>query len=303
MEKPIAIFDIECYPNYFLISFLNPNTGNTKDFELSEHHTFDIKVLTKVLHSFTLVSFNGIAYDMLLIQLVLTTYMNERRLVNNYELKRLSDHIINSGMKYWETRDVYNLKFLNDVDHIDLMEVAPQTGGLKLRGCRMHSKILQELPYEPDRELTKNEMENIKSYCHNDLQVTFELYEKLKEAIDLRIELSKEIGKDLRSKSDAQIGELYIASKVAQKKGIKYWDIKQPRDERVTYKYQPPSFLNFETELLQNAFKDACEAEYVINPHSKPIVPECFAKYCPKKGETPLVIDGIWLLIVIKPCN
>src|SRR5690606_7673155 len=74
-------------------------------------------------------------------------------------------------------------------NHIDLIEVAPLRGSLKLYGARMHAPRLQELPIQPSALLTKEESLQVRDYCFNDCDVTQTLYQELEPHIRLREKL------------------------------------------------------------------------------------------------------------------
>ncbi|WP_204921788.1 hypothetical protein, partial [Megamonas rupellensis] len=57
------VFDIECYPNYFLIAFRNVKTQKVIYFEMYLGHALNIEWLSWVVHNFLLVSYNGLGYD------------------------------------------------------------------------------------------------------------------------------------------------------------------------------------------------------------------------------------------------
>ena len=79
MQREKLVFDIECYPNYFLIAFMSITTKKVVYFEFSEDQTegnfdelpaiqvkgnFDPAKLQWIINNFELISFNGINYDL-----------------------------------------------------------------------------------------------------------------------------------------------------------------------------------------------------------------------------------------------
>lgn len=131
-------------------------------------------------------------------------------------------------MKPWDIEREYKFKIPKpwEIDHIDLIEVAPGKASLKLYNGRLHGRRMQDLPYPPDAVLTPEQIDETYKYCGNDLDATLLLWESLSEQIKLREGMSREYGIDLRSKSDAQVAEAVIKREV---KRILGRDVKRPK--------------------------------------------------------------------------
>ena len=233
----VSVFDTECYSDYWLCKF---DTGEV--FQLTPDSPLDIDGLRRTLSRYTLVSFNGINYDMPIVSLALQGH-------DNQTLKAASDAIIVGNKRPWEiTRDL-----LEWCDHIDMIEVAPGQASLKMYGAKMHSRKLQDLPIRPDASIAWHDRVLLRDYCDNDLRTTRELYDTFQAQLKLRADMSAEYGVDLRSKSDAQIAEAVM-------KQLLPFKVERPYIAPGTqFKYQPPEWLRFQhLHLLQlldrNAF-------------------------------------------------
>lgn len=246
------VFDCEVYKNYFLLSFLNTETGNARHFEQFGGHPFDIDTVRKILKRYKLVSFNGNHFDLPLISAALQG-------ADCAGLKRISDKIILNNAKPW----ALGLE-PPACDHIDLIEVAPGVASLKIYGGRLHCPKLQDLPIEPDATITPEQRELLRRYCVNDLDTTYALYRSLEKQIALREQMGAQYGIDLRSKSDAQIAEAVIRKEVEHLIG----DRLPKRDPfelaGKSFHYRPPAFIEFTSPLLQNALRVVSEAEFLI---------------------------------------
>jgi hypothetical protein len=263
-NKPQLIFDIECYVNYFLVAFLNVTTGNVRYFELHDDQTLDINTISRILNSYELITFNGTGYDMLILALAMTG-------ASNRALKDASDAIINHKLKPWVFTQKFHVHPLR-ADHIDLMEVAPGTGSLKLYGGRLHAPKLQDLPIEPSARITPEQREDIRRYCANDLRTTAALLTKLTPQIELRRAMSKEYGQDLRSKSDAQIAEAVIRKQVTKIIGF---DIgRSELDLAAVIRYVKPTFIHFDTAPLRALLSRILDAEFYLSSAGKVLEPD-----------------------------
>jgi hypothetical protein len=251
MSKPVLAYDIEVYRNYFLVSFLNIVTKNILHFEMFPGHPLDAERVLKVLRAFTLVSFNGNNFDLPLLSLAVQGADCEK-------IKSYSDRIILNNLKYW-TLGIDPI----ECDHIDLIEVAPGMASLKIYGGRMHAPKLQDLPIDPDADISAEDREQLKTYCENDLHTTALLYETLLPQIQLREQLGEKYRMDLRSKSDAQIAEAVIRSEVELLLNNK---LRKPVIKGGhAFHYEVPHFIWFQTEPPQRALEVIRQTTFMTN--------------------------------------
>lgn len=264
MKIKTVVLDVECYRNYFLVLIRNVETGGQKAFELYDGITLDTKSLENVLTKYRIVTFNGRNYDIPIIELALTGATNKA-------LKAASDNIIVENMKPWDFENFYELDF-HRLNHIDLIEVAPGQASLKAYGGRLHSKKIQDLPVEPEEEITPAMREELRVYCGNDLATTIDLFNYLQPQLELREKMSAKFAVDLMSKSDAQIAEAVFKKRVE--------DITKNRltknMNRVgqTFFYKIPDFIFFKSPEL-NVVLDGLRSEpFVVGEGGSVDLPE-----------------------------
>ncbi len=251
----VLVWDIECYANYFLVSFKCIETNKIVYFELSPNASLNIPKLMWVLRSFILIGFNTIYYDSIIVWLACIE-------ANTVTLKAASDDIIKYGKRKEEIEEKYHFR-CQEMNQIDLMPVAPLDGSLKLYAARLHTKRLQELPVNPDAYLTPEEAETIRLYNFNDLDCTQDLLMDLCPQIRLREELGAIYGQDLRSKSDAQIAETVIHSELTRLTGH---GVRKPKIEPGTsYKFQVPDYVRYESPALLRMLRLVREADFVVS--------------------------------------
>lgn len=241
--KPVAFYDIESYPNYWLLKF-RPQGGEVYSFELRAGERLGgvaIVRIERLFNLFTAVSFNGNYYDVPEIAAALSGYTCE-------QLKWLTDEIIVNERKPWEL----GLPEWIPSDHIDIKEVLPGAGSQKMFAGRIHYKTMQDLPYEPNHHLSAAEMVEVAEYCENDLGQIEAEFTALAPQLEQRQELSKRYGLDLRSKSDAQLAEAVIKRRCEQALGQRIY--KPEIDWNLAFRFEPPAFLSFQLPALQNAF-------------------------------------------------
>lgn len=284
--KVIRICDVETYRNYFLVKFYDKHTKRFFSLEMFAGQPLNVTAMMTFLRSGTIVTFNGNKYDLLMISAAATG-----RFTNDM-LKNLSDYIITTkpSPQPWMVARDWGFDIL-ELDHIDLIEVAPGQASLKIYGGRLHCQKMQDLPYAPDRILTRAEMIEVERYCGNDLVTTADLYDAVLDDIATREELGAQYGLDLRSKSDAQIAEaafkklLHLDGRAAR---AMVDSAQLPPGSRIFY--TPAPFLRFQTPALQDAFAMVQRTAFVLDKAGGPQMPDELKDFTIKIG------DGVYRL-------
>lgn len=260
----IQVFlDVECYVNYFLIYF--KSNKKSQYFELHKNSKLDVAQINKIMERYTTVGFNSISYDLPMIYYALTGATNK-------QLKSFSDNIVNNNQDEapWVKLDKYGVKVPKHWDHIDLMgsthaigKAPIRTVSLKMFGARRHTKTLQDLPIEPNSIIKKSQHQLLRDYCLNDVNVTIELWDEVKDRIKLVTGIGNKYGLDLRSKTDSQIAESLI------RKEFNITSFKHEIDYEKIYKYSAPTFIKFKTEELNNFYNLVHETEFKFGENKK----------------------------------
>jgi hypothetical protein len=250
MSKTVFL-DVECYRNYFLICFKSDDKLRT--YELHNDSKLNVDEIKTIMGKYLTIGFNSLNYDLPMISYALSGACNAN-------LKKLSDELVLSEKKSWEIVNDYGVKKYSKWNHIDLFEPSPAVMiSLKMYGARMHTKKLQDLPIEPDELIKDCERDIIKQYCINDIEITADLYQNIKDRIDLR-QIMNDTQKggdgyaiDFRSKSDAQIAEAIFRKSLGINKRVdNKIDTKHP------YTYKAPNYIKFIDGNL-NRLKDKLE--------------------------------------------
>lgn len=258
--RPVTMTDVECYRNFFLVKFYDRVTKQFTSYRQTRAIMLDRAAVAHKMRTCTLVTFNGRKYDAPMIACALAGFTCD-------QLKKVSDAIIQRNMQPWQVEQEFGVTIPQEWDHIDLFEVAPGIASLKIYGGRLHSKKMQDLPYDISAELTLVEMDNTDLYCGNDLLTTNDLYEALIDDIETRIELTTQYGVDMRSKSDAQIAEAAFKKLLA----FKVYPPVIPPGTR--FKYETPKFISFKTTVLQQALALIERVDFVIANNGSPAMP------------------------------
>ena len=271
----VFIFDVETYRNFFYVAFKCLTNGKFVAFEQSPDYQINTTKLMWLLWRFCIVGFNSRNYDVPMLSLAIKGATCE-------ELKEASDYIIKSGPNYgnkkvtnWDFENKYKLQ-IQQYNHIDLIEVAPLKGSLKLYAGRLHCKTMQDLPFQEDHILTKEDAAIVRPYCCNDLANTELLFKELAPELQLRTEMSEEYGVDLRSKSDAQVAEAVINRELETALG--YYPRKPKIEEGIVLKYSVPDFISYNSPQLNKMLNTVCEARFYLDGLGSPIMPPTLEK-------------------------
>jgi hypothetical protein len=252
--KPVAFFDTESFPNYWLLKI---RCGSRVfSFSLRSGESLDQSARERIQYLFEIfqvISFNGIYYDVPVIGAALAGFTCD-------QLKWVTDQIIVAEVKPWELGIQTDWK---PADHIDIMEVLPDSGSLKQYGARLHAKRLRDLPYDPNRWLNEAEIEQVDLYCGNDLDTLEHNYKEALPLIQIREHLSERIRMDVRSKSDAQLAEAFIKKRCEDALGTRIY--KPEIDWNHQFRYEPPHWLSFQDEGLRTAFEIVKHSIFSLN--------------------------------------
>lgn len=275
------VFDTECYPNFWQVSFRCTTTRRLIHFELSADTRFAMNLgkLDFVIRNYRIIGFNSIKYDLPMVTLALAGKPV-------HVLKQASDDLIvkikEDGedekmavpkYKPHELLRAHKVKKLQDIDHIDLIEVCPLQGSLKKYGARLHVKRMQDLPFPPATFLSYEQMAIVRWYCINsDIPATLKIYEELKEQIKLRNDLTAQYGIDVRSRSDAQVAESVISQEIYRLTGER--TTTATFEPGTVFHYQVPRFLKYQSDLMNWALNKVAQTQFIVSEHGNINLPE-----------------------------
>jgi hypothetical protein len=267
--REILICDTEVYKNFFLVAFKRIRDGKILTFELSDRSTIDLDRLRAIMLGAHIVTFNGMSFDIPLIFYCLDGATTE-------QLKRACDQIINGNVKYWDVEQVLGISIPKKLVHTDLIEPQPNAwASLKTLQGRLHGQKMQDLPYPPDAILTHEQMDKTTAYCGNDLDATENLFNALKEPLELRAAVGAEYGINFMSKSDSQIGEGIIRKRVEQITGERVEKVVTPAGTCFSYKIPP--YLSFRHPDLVEMLDRLRETEFYVQHNGKVDLPPWLA--------------------------
>ena len=220
--------------------------------------------LKNFMEGITSIGFNSLGYDMPMVAAYIKRFDNER-------LKEVTNHIITTGDRHWQTARKFRLPELSTLDHIDLKEPAPGVmTSLKIYGGRANAPKLQDLPIEPDALISDSQAKELREYCINDLDTTLLLYRSIEKQIVLREELTAKYGVDMRSKSDAQIAEAII-KQYLEVEGV---TVSKRVEPVLPFKYRVPEWVEFKTPEFNEMLERVKDCTFNISDKGAVVMPK-----------------------------
>lgn len=220
MAKTV-IYDIEIFPNLFLIVFYEVETKVWKSFQISPYAD-DRHALMQYLSTTSLmIGFNSLEFDYPLLHMFII-FMNRNK--NMYgkkiveEIKKKADYIIKSKKRFGNmvSHPAVPQLDLYKMHHFD--NVAKATS-LKSLEFVLRMQEIEELPYPPNTILTKEQIYHVVDYCGKDVKTTLKLYEKSMNQIVLRERLSAIYKLPMMNWNEPKMGEQILLSAIRKKTG------------------------------------------------------------------------------------
>ncbi|AGO48907.1 putative DNA polymerase [Cellulophaga phage phi14:2] len=222
------IYDEETYPNMFLICFKDIESKGYYKFEISDRKN-EIEQLYNFLSQddIVLIGFNNLNFDYPVLH---NTILKERRNWSAQEIYREAQNIIEAEYSAVRENEV-------KIPQIDLYRIwhydnKNKATSLKWLEFAMLWDKLQDLPYKVGSVLTFEEMENVVSYCYNDVDATERFYYVSEKHIEIRTFYSELEGVDLMNASEIKMSKEIFSKALAKHMGISQWDVKKLRTFR-----------------------------------------------------------------------
>lgn len=253
----IRTYDLEVFCNYFVYVDKDSKTGVINTFELSEYVN-QIPELMKYLKSFNkkdaLVGFNNIGYDWPIIDFIIR---NSSRITSNAIYNKSRQIIDTPRDKSW-SNIIKNPK----IKQIDLFKIwhfnnKNRSTSLKWLEFQMDFHKIQDLPYDFNSPVNRDQQKNLLLYCINDVEATSKFYEESKGKIKLREVLSKKYNLDLTNKPDSSIGSDLMLELYCNKLNLKKSEVLKKKTLLGDIPIKPLLFnyIKFKTPGFQKVLK------------------------------------------------
>lgn len=220
-ERPIVLYDIEVFPNCFHCTCKDSENHNLYKFEIScrknqLEELVDFFYTNRTDH--IMCGYNNKHYDDIVINYIIHFCNRMKRLGYSRicsSLYYLSKEIISSE-KTDNIDKIKQYKYANYFYSFDLMLMlysAKQQKSLKEIEILLHMPNVQEYEGNFDMQIEECDIDAMIEYNVNDVDATETLLNKVKEDVELRLEVEKEWGFDALSMSGVRFGEEILLRK------------------------------------------------------------------------------------------
>ena len=227
-KKKLYVFDLETYPNFFLAVFKCIVTGNYRYFEISDRKTDQIN-LKKFLNEQVkgLIGFNNLNFDYAVLH---NTILKSNKLLTAQEIYKEVETIINT--KYsaiWDNQIKIPQLDLYRIHHYDNKN---KSTSLKWLEFAMRLPNVEDLPYKPGTVLTFDQMDEIISYCKNDIEATEKFYNLSSKHIEIRKFYTQLEGINLINASEIKMSKEIFGKYLSKEMNIDIKTLSKLRTER-----------------------------------------------------------------------
>jgi hypothetical protein len=242
MSKSNWVMDIETMTDFFCAVFIHYKTEEQHVFIVSRFQN-DFLSLMKFLkqnkdNKEYHISFNGIAFDSIVIQFIL----------DNYQVMLKSNYSVITSMIYTKAQEVieaaHSQRFYEfiprnlmikqiDVFKLNHWDNPAKSSSLKWIQYTMDWENMEEMPISHrDHVDTLDKQKMIVDYCINDVLSTKQIMNLSSSQINLRATLTKEYKIDLYSASEPRISKELFKHFLSEKTGIPKWELNKLRTKR-----------------------------------------------------------------------
>jgi hypothetical protein len=278
----IVIWDIETLCNCFIACFKDYSTGKRKEFIFYEDDDYakQPKEFLKFLENlkkndYTLLGFNSIGFD----HQVIEYYMQN---VKSFaDIGSLIDGIYNTAQEVITTPEEERFKTLipeSKLSHkaIDLFKQKHYDGkakrgtSLKALQFAMRYPNLEDMPYSHDKEITKEQINEILSYCWNDVDSTEEFFNRIKYETELRESLSIEFDKNLMNASEPRMAKEIFSIFLCKEMGIEPKELREMKTIRGKLRFKDliQPYVSFYTDTFKKVLDDFNKVVIDASPNS-----------------------------------
>lgn len=247
----LNFYDFEVFKYDWLVVIINP-VAKTKNVIVNDKNKLEQYYLAHKNEIW--VGYNSNGYDQYILKGILC----------DFDPKKINDYIIVEGNKGWQFSSLLRKISLNNYD-----VMIRGDGGLKSLEGFMGNNIKEtSVPFDIDRKLTVDEINETIKYCTHDVEQTIEVFvqKERKAEFDSRMALIKMFQLPISniSKSQAQLAAIILKAYRA-KEFDDEWDIRLPETLQLKkYRYVADWFLSEES----HNYKESLDTTIADCPHT-----------------------------------
>ena len=220
------IYDIETYPNVFLICFEHVDVPITLLYEISpwcDHSHSLLEFLQTVRsHNGRLIGFNNLSFDYPILHMIIKMnrvqpdiiYQKVQAMFDAQDEDKWA-HQVYAGDRYISQIDLFK------IHHFDNNA---RSTSLKALEFNMRSKTIQDLPFKPGTILDQDQILTLRQYNRHDVNQTKVFYTHTQDMLSFREKLNTMYpGRDWLNFNDTKIGKEYFVMRL-EEAGVACYD-------------------------------------------------------------------------------
>ena len=288
VEK-LIIVDIETLKNCFILCARDYKTGAKKQYTLYQDEQYaneaqQLYVFLKncVRNGYAFVTFNGLGFDMQVLHYFYDWCSDKQDPLYQFENQFIIEKLYEKAQSIITIQDNDD-KFKYLIQEKDLFmptidlfkqlhyDRPAKRTSLKWVEFSMCYPTIQDMPIAHDEDINKDDVETVLEYCWNDVDATYEFFNKVKFETDLRLQLSENYKLNLINASEPKIARDIFGKILSKEMEISYMDLKKLKTIRKEVKFKNIIFpyIKFITPELKKLLDDFNEVVIDCNPHSK----------------------------------
>jgi len=219
----MIIYDIETFPNCFLLCAVDINTHDTWEFEISSFKN-DLTVMKDTILAWqesgrSMCGFNNVGFDYPVLHFIWKGGISDPKMI--YE----------RAMSVINTDDKFKF-FIRPSDYavpqVDLFKIhhfdnKARMTSLKAIEFNMRMDNISDLPFPVGTVLSREQIATLTKYCWNDVRATRLFYLETLNQIEFRRKLSKQYKQDFTNYNDVKIGKRIFEIEL-EKVGVSCYD-------------------------------------------------------------------------------
>lgn len=235
LETSTYVYDIETYPNLFLVVFKKLSNTRNGQFEIFLEHDLDALKNFLLQKNLVLIGYNNFRFDDVVMKAILDGTVSTAqeicdlatRLIesNNDDVKITK--LTHYGRKEWG----YRTSPWGCIDLFQILGGPRIAGSLKSHEVRLGLKDVRDLPFKPGTVLTENQAAELTQYCEHDVNATEGLYFHIEAEVEVRVAVNAQypnLKTSALRRSNAAIAEAVIKHKLETTAGLKLRDVRKP---------------------------------------------------------------------------
>jgi hypothetical protein len=208
------IYDIETYPNCFLLCAEHADTGEKWSFEISPWWD-DSTIICQWLNQLAdgkheMVGFNNLGFDYPVVHMLYRMGKATARQLYDKAMAIIASENKFDHLVYPSDRIVPQI----DLFKIHHFDNKARSTSLKALEFNMRLDNICDLPFPVGTDLIPEQIEQLKMYCQHDVSATKMFYQQSLKEIEFRQEMSKKLSGDVLNYSDVKLGKAIFQSQL-----------------------------------------------------------------------------------------